>query len=570
MSATVLDVLLIEDNPGDARLIEEMFEDSKAVFQRIDVDTSSVDRVELYHEERLSTGIGQLSESDIDVVLLDLGLPDSTGLDTLAAVLDATEFVPVVVFTGLSDEGVGIEAIQRGAQDYLVKHEVTADLLVRTIHYAIERNRQERKQSRQLEQLEALNRLNRISQDITHAVITSSRRDELERAVCERLVESDAYAFAWIGEIDRVTDELSPRVAAGVDDGYLDDIVVPVDDEVTTQGPGGKAVREQEVQVVQDVQTSPSFEPWREQAEERGFRSIAAVPIVHENLIYGVLGVYATSANAFSEPEIEILSRLGHVIGHAITAIDRKDALVSDTVLELEFTVAGIVEELVSLSAERGGSVEFEQFIQGRDVVITYGRTAGIPPEELRDVAERTDSIDDIRVFSATGDACEFELVTGAVDALVEAVATHGGQFESATVTNGEFRFVVAFPPGRDKRQLVELVAEHCAAATPHAQRTVQRRDRDRWDSNSILRDRLTEKQRIALKMAYYAGFFEWPRRSTGQEVADRLGITPATLTQHLRAAEREFFDAVFEDGESADHDTSSDWMPLESDFEAG
>jgi len=559
MSADGLDVLLIEDNPGDARLIEEMLQDAGEFLQRVDVGASATGGPQVHHEKRLPAGLERLSGTDVDVILLDLGLPESTGLDTLAAVVDATEFVPIVVLTGLRDQEVGIDAIQRGAQDYLVKDEVTGDLLARSIRYAIERNHQERERARQLEQLEALNSLNRISQDITHAVITTSTREELERAVCERLVESDAYRFAWIGQVDRTSDQLVPRASAGVDDGYLDEITVTVDGNDTAQGPAGEAVRTHEVQVVQNVETESAFEPWREEASARGYRSSAAVPIVYEDLLYGVVNVYAASPNAFSEPEIEILSRLGDVIGHAVTAIERKDALVSDTVLEFEFQAEGVAEELVELSSDRQSSIDFENLIYSGDTLIAYGTTDGIPREEFRDAADRADAVEDLRVLTSESDEYEFELVTGAASPVVSAIATHGGRVTSATIAGGEFSFVVQFPPGRDKRRLVELVEEHCPGATHRAQRTVQRGDRDKENPRAVLQDRLTEKQRVALETAYFAGYFDWPRTSTGEEIADQLGITPSTFTQHLRVAERKFFDATFEDDRNGDG-TSSPW----------
>ncbi|WP_436923213.1 bacterio-opsin activator domain-containing protein [Halosimplex amylolyticum] len=564
MSGDELDLLLIEDNPGDARLIEEMLREVGDLRQRVEGDAAGADGSRIHHETTLSDGLDRLAESGTDVLLLDLGLPESTGLETLERVLDATEFVPIVVLTGLRDEGVGVEAVQRGAQDYLVKDEVTSDLLVRSIHHAIERNRQERERARRLEQLEALNNLNRVSQDITHAVITTDTRDDLERTVCERLVASDAYRFAWIGEVDRSTDEVTPRVSAGVEAGYLDEITVSLDGESGPEGPGAKAVRTQSVQVVQNVRTDPAFERWRDRASERDYGSAAAVPIAHEDLFYGVLAVYAESPNAFSEPEVEVLGRLGDVIGHAITAVERRDALVSDAALEIEFAVTGVAEELTALTADGQAVVDVETVVRSDRGVVAYGRADGVSGDAFREAVERTEVVDEFRFLSSDGDELGFELVTDIATSLVTAVATHGGQVSSATIADGELRFVVGFPRGRDKRQLVELVEEHCPGAVPRAQRTVQRDDDAVDTAASVIEDRLTEKQRSAVETAVFAGFFDWPRTSTGEEVADRLGVSPATFTQHLRAAERKLFEALFRD-ESADGE-SAPWTPLESD----
>jgi diguanylate cyclase (GGDEF)-like protein len=124
-----LKVLLIEDNAGDARLIQEMLKD---------IETASF---ESEWVSSLSAGLKRLSEIHFDALLLDLGLPDSKGIETLEQLLSQAPEVPVIVLTGLADEMIGVEAVHKGAQDYLVKGPVSSDLLVRAIRYAIERKR---------------------------------------------------------------------------------------------------------------------------------------------------------------------------------------------------------------------------------------------------------------------------------------------------------------------------------------------------------------------------------------------------------------------------------------------
>ena len=120
-------ILLIEDNPGDARLIREMLAAK---------ESASFD---LEHADRLSTGLARLARGGIDVILLDLSLPDSQGLDGLNKICAQAPEAPVVVLSGLSDEAVAVNAVHEGAQDYLVKGSVDSALLVRSLRYAIER-----------------------------------------------------------------------------------------------------------------------------------------------------------------------------------------------------------------------------------------------------------------------------------------------------------------------------------------------------------------------------------------------------------------------------------------------
>ncbi len=123
-------ILLIEDDTEDAFLFMEMVSDEKN--HTLDIE----------HVTSLNAGIERIREGGIDIVLSDLGLPESSGLDTLNLLLpELGRKLPVIVLTGLTDQETGAEAVRAGAQDYLFKEEVTGSLLVRSILYAIERKK---------------------------------------------------------------------------------------------------------------------------------------------------------------------------------------------------------------------------------------------------------------------------------------------------------------------------------------------------------------------------------------------------------------------------------------------
>ncbi|MBI4498795.1 MAG: response regulator [Chloroflexi bacterium] len=129
MERNSFSVLLVEDNPGDALLIQELLAEA------------SGSRYRLEWANRLSTGLARLAAGGFDLVLLDLSLPDSSGLDTFRTVQSQAPAVPVVVLTGLNDEAVAVQAVQEGAQDYLPKGLLEGNLLARALRYAIERQR---------------------------------------------------------------------------------------------------------------------------------------------------------------------------------------------------------------------------------------------------------------------------------------------------------------------------------------------------------------------------------------------------------------------------------------------
>ncbi len=127
--ARPISVLLIEDNPTDSRFMQEIFQET------------SFSSFLLTCADRLQAGIEKVHRGGIDVVLLDLTLPDSQGLETFTALHNQIPDLPVIVLTGHDDRDLSVQAVAAGAQDYLVKGTVDADSLMRVIRYSIERAR---------------------------------------------------------------------------------------------------------------------------------------------------------------------------------------------------------------------------------------------------------------------------------------------------------------------------------------------------------------------------------------------------------------------------------------------
>lgn len=131
METKLIRVLLVEDNPGDARLIRRMLANLEP--------GSSGPHYDAAWTDQLVTGLSHLAQQPVDIVLLDLSLPDSQGLDTVLRVQEAAPDLPIVVLTGLDDEALALQAMHAGAQDYLIKGHVDEHLLTRSIRYAMER-----------------------------------------------------------------------------------------------------------------------------------------------------------------------------------------------------------------------------------------------------------------------------------------------------------------------------------------------------------------------------------------------------------------------------------------------
>ena len=132
MDKEKIKVLLIEDDPSDLYLIKKMLAEER--------DDSFV----LEHTDNLSEGLGRLNKTDFDVVLLDLGLPDSWGLETFITIHARAPQIPIVVLSGLDDKSLAINAVHNGAQDYLVKGDINSTALQRCLRYAIERKQSQK------------------------------------------------------------------------------------------------------------------------------------------------------------------------------------------------------------------------------------------------------------------------------------------------------------------------------------------------------------------------------------------------------------------------------------------
>jgi signal transduction histidine kinase len=177
-----LRVLLIEDDPVYVRFIREMF---KEIPDNL---------FHLQHAERLGTGLDMLKGGEVDIVLLDLMLPDSMRLDTVRRVVEYSPQVPIVVLTTIRDEQTGIAAVQTGAQDYLFKGEVSGPLLSRALRYALERKQVEeaiKQVNRNLSLMNSITRhdiLNQLTIILGYLpLIKESAADEKQREYIHRM-----------------------------------------------------------------------------------------------------------------------------------------------------------------------------------------------------------------------------------------------------------------------------------------------------------------------------------------------------------------------------------------------
>ncbi|WP_254536107.1 bacterio-opsin activator domain-containing protein [Halomarina litorea] len=399
-----------------------------------------------------------------------------------------------------------------------------------------ERHHREQKLERQAERLRTLNRINEVIRNVNRDLVRASTREEIERAVVERLGGEEPYRFAWLGEYDTTTGRVVPRVSAGAGEAYLDarEELTFEDGDTTAE----TALETREVQIAEYIADRPGVDAWREAALEAGYESAAAIPLVYRDVTYGVVCAYAPREDAFDQTERDVLRELGETIAYAISAAERRRALLADTVVELEFRLNDRSQFPVAASLA-GATVEFTGAVPGDDGgLIRFYRVEGTAPST---VLEETEV--DGTVVRESGDAGVVRV--SADEGLGEVLADFGGAIRSVEADDGEARVRATFPPGTDVRRVVEVVQDFSTGAE-----LVARRERERADAGRNGHDAtqaLTDRQRTVLTTAYLSGFFDAPRANTGADIAEMLDISTPTFHEHIRIAERKLVEAFLD-----------------------
>ncbi|MFC6837403.1 bacterio-opsin activator domain-containing protein [Halomarina ordinaria] len=402
-----------------------------------------------------------------------------------------------------------------------------------------ERRRRERTLERRTDRLRTLNRINEVIRNVNGDLVRASTREEVVQSVCGRLADEEPYRFAWLGEYSPGRDRVTPVAHAGEGTAYLDargDLEFDDGDRTAET-----AARTGEVVVAQHIADGDGTERWRPAALAADFASAAAIPLRYRGVTHGVLCVYADRPDAFDATERDVLAELGRTVAYAMSALDRRRALIADTVLELAFDLPD--GSLFPVAAAReGATVDLVGTVPNGDgTSVQFYRVEGVAPEHV--VAATDDTCLDAHVARTDRDGGVVRVTVGRT--LADALVDHGGVVDDLHAEGDDARAVTVFPPGTDARSAVAAVEAWCPAATLAARRE---RTRDSLAADGLLAG-LTDRQREVLRRAYLSGYFDSPRANTGADLADSLGISTATFHEHLRVAERKLVERVFADG---------------------
>jgi len=388
-------------------------------------------------------------------------------------------------------------------------------------------------------------RINETIRSVSKTLVGATNRTELERAVCEELVASEDVAFAWIGGFDGPEATLEPRVWAGDDRGYLDSDVfsrtAPAPEPAVAAAERGDSV------LVETVASDVQGEPWRRAALAANFQSVLAVPLVLDDYRYGVLAVYATESGSFRDLERTVFAELGESIANAIGAVSTRQALYSDSLVALTLRIDASKDPLCRIAAAADCTVAFEGLAtDSEEETRLFLSVSGTTVSAVTEVLDNRYNVRDHRLVRETEDGGVFE-VTLESGSIVRTLIRHGGHPRTVTADATGLEVEVDVPMGTDVRSFVEML-EGEGSVELRARREVTRSLQTRSGVIETMLDELTKRQQEVLRTAYLAGFFNWPRDTTGEELAAMLDVSQPTINRHLRLAERTIMRQLFDD----------------------
>lgn len=408
-----------------------------------------------------------------------------------------------------------------------------------------ERDRRLRAQEQELDRLVEMNNQIRSTEQ---AVVQATTREEIEVAVCESLIEVDRFEFAWIGTFDHDSNTSTPRAWAGGDSSYLDTVFIHGDAGDSSTEPAFRAATGDELHVVANTSSHLREEPWRREALAKGFQSVLSVPIKYDEITYGVLSVYANETDAFDDLSQSVFDELSDTIAYAINAVETKQSLLTDRIVELELEIPESDDCLQLLARQLQCEVIFiGGVLQATGTTRLFVEISGADVDDIRSFAEQPTMIETVNVISDENDHVLLEIIVSGT-CLPLLINEHGGNVRSLVAAPDGSQAVIELHHSAGVRQFIEQLQTRF----PDTE-LVARRDRDRpIQTQQTFQDQylaeLTSRQLEVLQTAYLSGYFSWPRESSGENVAESLDIAPPTFHNHLRQAEEEIFSLLLGD----------------------
>jgi predicted DNA binding protein len=372
---------------------------------------------------------------------------------------------------------------------------------------------------------EQLHELVETATDLGEELATASTRTEIQNAVCERFAGIDDCRFVWTGDV--VGDErVIPQVCDGVENGSIETFLAQHDEQIP-----------RDVQVRTDTNDS---------VPEHATHVL--VPIVTGDTVRGMFGI-GTESNSLEPIERDFLAAVGVQIGHALGAVEHRRLLLADSVIELTIQSTDDGGFFAAASAALDCTFRLSGLvpIEG-DALLCFVVVTGSTPDAVLTFADDASGVDRARLIRDHGDSALIECVVTDDPAVVVARSANISELVSE---NGQERLVSEVATDANTRSVIDNVKSTFPDSYLLAKREREKPVETKVGLRESLSELLTPKQESALRVAYLGGYFEWPRGSTAEELADSMDVSSPTLHNHLRNAQQKLLTAFFDGEES-------------------
>ncbi|NUB91221.1 helix-turn-helix domain-containing protein [Haloterrigena sp. SYSU A121-1] len=382
---------------------------------------------------------------------------------------------------------------------------------------------------------------------VTRALLESTDHEEVEEKTCAALTAGGAYEYAWIERATHADRRTDRRTASGIDPDAVDRLVP-------------EAWRDGEVESI-DVDGEPSVSIGRgvslaidgDGGEEGDggtdeIGALARIPLAYGDTVYGALSVATDADDAFDDEERRSLETIGQQVGYAIAAIRRRNLLLSDRVVELELECRDDDSFFVDASRRLGCRFELDSLVPVSETTqLYYLRLEGASPADVFDLAADDPGIEDYRLVETDAEGWRVEFVVDSSCPIVT-LTEYGTTVLEARFVGGTATITAECAVDADIRTILDGLRAVFPDSELVGKRETERNVRTAREFREGLEDRLTDRQEASLRAAYFGGYYDWPRESTAEEIADAMGISSPTLHNHLRKGQHELLRTFFDD----------------------
>ena len=388
------------------------------------------------------------------------------------------------------------------------------------------------------ERLEYLTALNATIRSLHEALIDADSRGRIHEDVCRSLSCLGRFGGVWVGTVEPSTGAVEPVASAGITDARLESIRRSSTPSAT------RIATDRSIDYEHRTADDSDGDPWPAALSAGGYASVLSVPIRHEGIRHGVLTVYGTDTDTFDPQVRDILAELGMLVGYAVSAVERRNALHADGSRELVLAVGIDDDDPLRVLADRlSTTIEVHSVSRRKDdTPVLYCLFPDADPERVLPTADTIPGLRSVERLSGTD--TPLYGIAAAPDCVAATATALGANFRSLRVTGDGCELVVSVRRDRDQRRFLRQARELFGRAELHAERDADAPDTTPW--LWPLADVLTDRQRNALRAAYHEGYFDENRKRTGAEIADSLGIAQPTFSAHMRAAQRNLLAAIW------------------------